>query len=81
MAETTPPPLPETEQTVVVNPWHKRNLFPDEIKQVLLTPLAGHGQSTILRGGIFVEVGQRFGITQQQPHGTCNTALVVARVF
>jgi hypothetical protein len=72
MAEPTPPPAPEEEQNVVVNPRHTRNLPPAQIKQVLLAFLAGcswiANNQPILRGGIFRDVGDCFGITQQLPY-------------
>jgi hypothetical protein len=72
MADTTLPPSPEEEQTVVANPRRKRNFTPDQGKQVISALLVGcswtDDQQPILRRGIFREVGQRFGVTRQQLH-------------
>jgi hypothetical protein len=72
MAETPPPPLPEAEQTEVVNPRRKRNLTSDEIKQVIAALMVGCSwkadQQPLLRRGIFKEVGLRFGLSKCQLH-------------
>jgi hypothetical protein len=84
MTSTTPTLLPEAEQTVV-NPRYKRNLSPDQIKQVLLALLAGHAwdayNQPILQCRIFSDVGKRFGITQQLPHCIWNIAFAIAWDF
>jgi hypothetical protein len=85
MANMTPPPSEEEEQNVVANPWRKQNFTPDKVKQVISAPLAGcawiANNQPILPGGIFSKVGQCFGVTQQQPHITYNTAVAVVCKF
>jgi hypothetical protein len=72
MADATPPPLPEAEQVVVVNPRSKRNLTADEVKQVIAALLVGcswdDDRQPILWRGIFKEVGLRLEMSRTQLH-------------
>jgi hypothetical protein len=70
MAETTPPPAPEEEQNVVVNPRSKQNLTPDEINEVisalLVDCLWSDDKLPFLWCGILCKVGFCFGVSTRQ---------------